>query len=131
MATTTVKPETLVGKRIRRREDPRLITGRATYVDDVKQVGTVYAAFVRSPYGHAKLLKVDVSAAKAHPAVLAAYTGDDLHHAQGLTDAQRTIQPGDTLYADFIASAGDDDARAFFRESQGGGASNTCQRASD
>jgi carbon-monoxide dehydrogenase large subunit len=75
---------TMVGARIRRREDPRLITGRATYVDDVKQVGTVYAAFVRSPYGHAKLLKVDVSAAKAHPAVLAAYTGDDLHHAHGL-----------------------------------------------
>ncbi|MDB5041075.1 MAG: xanthine dehydrogenase, molybdenum binding subunit apoprotein [Candidatus Eremiobacteraeota bacterium] len=75
---------TMVGARIRRREDPRLITGRATYVDDVKQVGTVYAAFVRSPYGHAKLLKVDISAAKAHPAVLAAYTGDDLHHAQGL-----------------------------------------------
>jgi carbon-monoxide dehydrogenase large subunit len=75
---------TMVGARIRRREDPRLITGRATYVDDVKQVGTVYAAFVRSPYGHAKLLKVDVSAAKAHPAVIAAYTGDDLHHAQGL-----------------------------------------------
>src|SRR5260370_8195433 len=75
---------TMVGARIRRREDPRLITGRATYVDDVKQVGTVYAAFVRSPYGHAKLLKVDVSAAKAHPAVLAAYTGDDLHHVHGL-----------------------------------------------
>ncbi len=75
---------TMVGARIRRREDPRLITGRATYVDDVKQVGTVYAAFVRSPYGHAKLLKVDVNAAKAHPAVLAAYTGDDLHHAHGL-----------------------------------------------
>jgi aerobic carbon-monoxide dehydrogenase large subunit len=75
---------TMVGARIRRREDPRLITGRATYVDDVKQVGTVYAAFVRSPYGHAKLLNVDVSAAKAHPAVLAAYTGEDLHHAHGL-----------------------------------------------
>ncbi|HEY4440057.1 MAG TPA: molybdopterin cofactor-binding domain-containing protein, partial [Candidatus Elarobacter sp.] len=75
---------TMVGARIRRREDPRLITGRATYVDDVKQVGTVYAAFVRSPYGHAKLTRVDVSAAKGHPAVLAAYTGEDLHHAHGL-----------------------------------------------
>ena len=74
----------MVGARIRRREDPRLITGRATYTDDVKQVGTVYAAFVRSPYGHAKLGTVDVSAAKAHPGVLAAYTGDDLHHAHGL-----------------------------------------------
>ncbi|GAC1406220.1 MAG: molybdopterin-dependent oxidoreductase [Candidatus Velthaea sp.] len=74
----------MVGARVKRREDPRLITGRATYVDDVKQVGTVYAAFVRSPYGHAKIKRVDVAAAKAHPGVLAAYTGDDLHHAHGL-----------------------------------------------
>jgi len=74
----------MVGARIRRREDPRLITGRATYVDDVKQVGTVFAAFVRSPHGHAKLLRVDASRAKAHPGVLAVYTGDDLHHAHNL-----------------------------------------------
>jgi len=74
----------MVGARIRRREDPRLITGRATYVDDVKQVGTVYAAFVRSPYGHAKVLSVDVSAAKDDPNVVAAYTGHDLHHAHGV-----------------------------------------------
>jgi aerobic carbon-monoxide dehydrogenase large subunit len=74
----------MVGSRIRRREDPRLITGRATYVDDVKQVGTVYAAFVRSPYAHAKITRVDLSAAKEHPAVLAAYSGDDLHHVHGL-----------------------------------------------
>ncbi len=74
----------MVGARIRRREDPRLITGRATYVDDVKQVGTVYAAFVRSPYGHAKLLGVDTAQANADPRVLAVYTGDDLHHAHGV-----------------------------------------------
>jgi carbon-monoxide dehydrogenase large subunit len=74
----------MVGARIRRREDPRLITGRATYVDDVKQVGTVYAAFVRSPYGHAKILSVDTAQAKADERVLAVYTGEDLHHAHGL-----------------------------------------------
>ncbi len=75
---------TMVGARIRRREDPRLITGRATYVDDVRQVGTVYAAFVRSPYGHAKLTGIDTSALKDDPHVLAVYTGEDLHHAHGL-----------------------------------------------
>lgn len=69
---------TLVGARIRRREDPRLITGRATYVDDVKTVGTVYAAFVRSPYGHAKIRSIDLSAAKNHPGVFGAYAGSDL-----------------------------------------------------
>jgi carbon-monoxide dehydrogenase large subunit len=74
----------MVGARIRRREDPRLITGRATYTDDVKQVGTVYAAFVRSTHGHAKLTRVDLAAAKAHPEVLAAYNGEDLHHAHNL-----------------------------------------------
>ena len=74
----------MVGARIRRREDPRLITGRATYTDDVRQVGTVYAAFVRSPYGHAKITAIDTAAAKADPHVLAVYTGDDLHHAHNL-----------------------------------------------
>ena len=74
----------MVGARIRRREDPRLITGRATYTDDVRLVGTVYAAFVRSPYAHAKIRKVDLGPALAHPAVVAAYSGDDLHHAHGL-----------------------------------------------
>ena len=73
----------MVGARIRRREDPRLITGRATYVDDVKQVGMVYAAFVRSIYGHAKLTKVDVARARSQPGVLAAYAGADLR-AQGM-----------------------------------------------
>ena len=75
---------TMVGARIRRREDPRLITGRATYVDDVRQVGTVYAAFVRSPYGHAKITGIDTSALKGNPHVLAVYTGEDLHHAHNL-----------------------------------------------
>jgi carbon-monoxide dehydrogenase large subunit len=68
----------MIGSPIRRREDPRLITGRATYVDDVKMVGTVYAAFVRSPYGHAKVRSVDVSAAKERPGVVAAYAAADL-----------------------------------------------------
>ena len=76
---------TMVGARIRRREDPRLITGRATYTDDVKQVGTVYAAFVRSIHGHAKLKAVDVSAAARQPGVLGAYSGHDLRHTYGVT----------------------------------------------
>ncbi|GAC1659746.1 MAG: molybdopterin-dependent oxidoreductase [Candidatus Elarobacter sp.] len=75
---------TMVGARIRRREDPRLITGRATYVDDVRQVGTVYAAFVRSPYGHAKIVRIDAAQVKSDPHVLAVYTGEDLHHAHNL-----------------------------------------------
>ena len=49
MATTTTKLEGYVGKRIRRQEDPRLITGTATYVDDIKKPGMLYAAVLRSP----------------------------------------------------------------------------------
>lgn len=76
---------TLVGARIPRREDPRLITGRATYTDDVKRVGTVYAAFARSIHGHAKLARVDVADAARQPGVLAAYSGRDLHDKHGVT----------------------------------------------
>jgi carbon-monoxide dehydrogenase large subunit len=76
----------MVGARIRRREDPRLITGRATYTDDVKQVGTVYAAFVRSVHGHAKIKDVDVSKATRQPGVIAAYSSKDLQ-AKGMTSS--------------------------------------------
>ena len=49
MATTITKTEPLVGKRIRRREDPRLITGTATYVDDIKMPGMHYAVHRAQP----------------------------------------------------------------------------------
>ncbi|HEU4648002.1 MAG TPA: molybdopterin cofactor-binding domain-containing protein [Gemmatimonadales bacterium] len=69
---------TLFGSGIKRREDPRLITGAATYVDDVKLPGLTYAAILRSPYAHATISKIDVAAAKAAPGVLAVYTGADI-----------------------------------------------------
>ena len=59
MATTITKTETLVGKRIRRREDPRLITGTATYVDDIKMPGMHHACIVRSPHAAAKIKGID------------------------------------------------------------------------
>src|SRR5688572_2801910 len=75
MATTT---ERLFGKSIKRREDPRFITGRGQYVDDLKLPGMTYAAFVRSPHAHARIKSIDVSAAKAHPGVVAVFTGKDM-----------------------------------------------------
>jgi len=66
MATTTAKPELLVGKRLRRREDPRLITGTATYVDDIKMPGMLYAVIVRSPHAAASIKSMDISKAAAH-----------------------------------------------------------------
>src|SRR5919204_5362120 len=76
MATAT---ETrLFGKSIKRREDPRFITGRGSYTDDLKLPGMTYAAFVRSPHAHAKIRNIDLTQAKAHPGVVAIFTGKDL-----------------------------------------------------
>jgi carbon-monoxide dehydrogenase large subunit len=69
---------TLFGSGIRRREDPRLITGAATYTDDVKLPGLAYAAILRSPYAHARITRIDTSVAKAAPGVLAVYSGADV-----------------------------------------------------
>jgi carbon-monoxide dehydrogenase large subunit len=70
--------ERLFGKSIKRREDPRLITGQGRYVDDVKLPGTTCAAFVRSPHAHARIRTIDTSAAKSHPGVVAVFTGSDM-----------------------------------------------------
>ena len=70
--------ERLIGKSIKRREDPRFITGRGTYVDDVKLPGTTYAAFVRSPHAHARIKEIDRAAALKHPGVVAVFTGKDM-----------------------------------------------------
>jgi carbon-monoxide dehydrogenase large subunit len=80
MATTIGKPETLVGKRIRRREDPRLITGTATYLDDIKMPGMTHAIIVRSPHAAARIKGIDAKAARALPGVLSVFTGADVKH---------------------------------------------------
>ncbi len=68
----------LFGSGIRRREDPRLITGRASYTDDISLPGMVYAAILRSPYAHANITSIDTSAAACQPGVIAVYTGADI-----------------------------------------------------
>jgi carbon-monoxide dehydrogenase large subunit len=68
----------LFGASVKRRDDPQLITGRATYTDDVRLPGMAYAAIVRSPHAHARVVRVDVTRARAHPGVVAVYTGRDL-----------------------------------------------------
>ena len=77
MATITSKPETLVGKRIRRREDPRLITGTATYLDDIQLPGMHHACIVRSPHGAAKIKSINIQPALDLPGVFAVFTGKD------------------------------------------------------
>src|SRR5947209_1151586 len=69
---------THVGQSLRRKEDPRLITGRARYVDDIVLPGTLWAAFVRSPEAHAKIVSIDASAAEEMPGIHAVFTGQDM-----------------------------------------------------
>ena len=76
--------ERLFGKSIKRREDPRFITGRGSYVDDLKIPGMTYAAFARSPHAHARIRRIDTAAAKAHPGVVAVFTGSDMKGVNSL-----------------------------------------------
>lgn len=67
-----------VGRAMRRKEDPRMITGAARFIDDILVPGMLYAAIVRSTEAHASITRIDTSAAVAHPDVVAAFTGEDL-----------------------------------------------------
>jgi len=68
----------IFGSAIKRREDPRLITGQAKYTDDFVLPGMAHLAVVRSPYAHARIKRIDASAARALPGVLGAFTGQDM-----------------------------------------------------
>src|SRR6476469_6399259 len=66
-----------VGARVRRKEDPRLITGSSTYVDDFRPSDIGYLGVLRSIYGHAKINGIDTSKAAALPGVIGVYTAKD------------------------------------------------------
>src|SRR5213079_2363111 len=68
----------LLGASIKRREDPRFITGKGHYTDDLTLPGITYAAFVRSPHAFAGIKKIDTSKALKHPGVVAIFTGKDM-----------------------------------------------------
>ena len=78
MAVATPVLPKLVGERVKRREDPRLIQGRGTYVDDIKITGMRHMAFKRSDIAHGKITSVDTKAAAAMDGVEAVYTGADI-----------------------------------------------------
>ncbi len=67
-----------IGQSVKRVEDKRFITGKGRYTDDIKLLGMTHASFVRSPYAHAKVVSIDISAAKDMPGVVAIFTGDDI-----------------------------------------------------
>jgi carbon-monoxide dehydrogenase large subunit len=78
MTATDAPAAPWVGRAIKRKEDPRLIMGRARYIDDINVTGQLWASFVRSPEAHAKIVSIDTSAAKSFPGVHAVFTGNDV-----------------------------------------------------
>ena len=71
-------PNSYVGRVLSRPGARRAVAGRGLYTDDISLPRMVHAAFVRSPYGHARILSVDISVAAAHPGVVRAMTGAEL-----------------------------------------------------
>jgi carbon-monoxide dehydrogenase large subunit len=76
--TTAITPSKLMGAEVKRKEDPRLITGTSTYVTDIALPGMLWVAFVRSPHAHARIGRIDASAALRVPGVKMVFTGEDL-----------------------------------------------------
>lgn len=89
----------------RRTEDARFIQGKGNYVDDIKLPGMLFGDFVRSPYGHARIKKIDVSKATALPGVVAVLTAEELkpvklHWMPTLAgDVQMVLADGKVLFA--------------------------------
>ena len=87
-----------IGKSIKRVEDKRFTTGKGQYTDDIVLPGQTYASFVRSPYGHAKILNIDLSEAKNMPGVIAIYTGADVKDLNGVPCGwQVNFKSGETM----------------------------------
>jgi len=74
---TAATPTTYIGTRTPRKEDPKLITGRGIFTDDVTLPGTVYVSLVRSPHAHARIRRIDAAAARKEPGVVTVVTGKD------------------------------------------------------
>src|SRR5450755_1118286 len=72
-----VEQRTWVGKSVKRRDDPRILAGRGTYIDDVKLPGMLHAAVLRSPHAHARIKSIDTTEASHVPGVVAIQTGAD------------------------------------------------------
>jgi carbon-monoxide dehydrogenase large subunit len=97
-----------IGQALKRVEDPRLIKGIATYVDDMSLPGMLHAAFLRSPYAHAKINSIQTDAAKAMPGVVAVLTGAEINPScgivpcaspqPGMKDPKHTVLASDRVY---------------------------------
>jgi carbon-monoxide dehydrogenase large subunit len=114
MSATTTAPARVFGSGIRRREDPRLLTGTARYTADLTLPGMAHAAILRSPHGHARIRGVDTSRAKGAPGVVAVFTGADIDGtlqpipcAWLLPNAELKTAPYRVIAADVVRYVGD------------------------
>src|ERR1051325_10440366 len=104
----TPKPKRYIGTPTKRVEDSRLIKGIATYVDDIQLPGLLHALILRSPYPHARIVGINVDAAKASPGVCGLFVGADVNGACGLVPCaspmpdqkapKHTVLAGDRVY---------------------------------
>ena len=106
--STTIEPEAekrSMGQRMKRKEDPRFIRGRGRFLDDIVLPNMLHLAIVHSPYPHARIVKIDKTAALGSPGVIAVLTGEDLA-AHGLAwiptfhgyDKQMVLAVGKVLF---------------------------------
>src|SRR5262249_1841375 len=80
-----------VGRPLKRVEDPRLLKGAGTYVDDLRLPGMLHALILRSPHAHARIRRIDTAAAAAIPGVVAVLTGADVNDACGAVPCAAAI----------------------------------------
>ncbi len=100
-------PSNILGESIFRREDERFLTGRGTFVADLSPPATVYAKFVRSPYAHARITRIDATQAKALPQVLGVFTAEDLKGEVGSVPTAWRIPNSDLKTPPYPALAKD------------------------
>ncbi|MEA2247281.1 MAG: aerobic carbon-monoxide dehydrogenase large subunit [Solirubrobacteraceae bacterium] len=77
------RAQTYVGSRVLRTEDPRFLTGAATFTDDIRLPGMLHAAFLRSPHAHARVTSIDTTRAAAIPGVVGVFTEADISQVLG------------------------------------------------
>src|SRR5258705_12071878 len=105
----------VLGSPVKRTEDPRFITGKGRYLDDIKLQGMVHMAILRSPYAHAKIKSIDTAAAKKRPGVLAVIVGADIPYnplpmawpAGGSSGIQNNVNPPRILATDDVKWTGE------------------------
>jgi aerobic carbon-monoxide dehydrogenase large subunit len=106
MSAGTSAPR-VFGSAIRRREDPRLLTGGAQYTADIDLPGMTHAAILRSPHGHARIRAIDVSRARSAPGVVAVFTGADIQGALQPIPCAWLLPNADLKVAPYVAMAKD------------------------